>query len=406
MRIFMIVLILIPVVFQLILKFLTYSRRNAPIPENVQDVYDAQTYQKQQAYSMDKLKYSIVSESIIGTMIAIAVMLLNVHAHVYDWIYNITSNQYITNIVTFLLPLLIILLIDCVLGIYDTFVIEAKYGFNKTTPRIFVFDFLKNTLMISIIYGGLLALFIVLHQHLNNGVFVVFIAILFLLLLLQIFISPIILRMMNKLTPLEDGSLKERIETLAAKHQFKLNGIYSVDASKRSSKVNAFASGFGKTKTIGLFDTLIEKMNEDEIVAVLAHEIAHAKYRHSLKSAPLSILKIVFILLISFTILNILSIYTSFGFDSVNIAFAMFILVFLYQPIGIILGIPGSALSRKHEYEADAFACHEVSPEIMISALKKLARENLGNLTPHPFVVMVEYSHPPISDRIAAMEEK
>jgi len=214
------------------------------------------------------------------------------------------------------------------------------------------------------------------------------------------------IRIFYKLTPLEEGSLKEKVKALSEKTGYKFKAIYVVDASKKSTKLNAFASGYGKTKTIGLYDTLIEKMSEDEVIAVLAHEIGHAKKRHILISAPLSFLTIAILMLAAYFVVTLPSVSMAFGFSDVNIAFAMYVLFILISPLMILMQIPSAALSRKHEYEADAIGKELAGSAAMVSSLKTLYRESYGNLTPHPFVVMMEYSHPPLTDRLRAIERR
>jgi len=403
MRILVIAIVLATAAFELLLQLLTYSRRNAPLPENVKDIYDPEEYKKNQAYTMDKLKYTIITSTIIGTVISLSIFVFNVHAWVYGFVSN--YNIYVANLFVFIVPIIATSIVMTIIGIYDTFVIEAKYGFNKTTPATYILDFVKNVLISVIMFSALLSLFIFLHEQFGNMVFLLFIFILIGLRVLLIFISPLLIRIFYKLTPLEDGELKIKIETLATKHNFKLKGIFKVDASKRSTKLNAFASGFGRTKTIGLFDTLLEKMTDDEIVGILAHEIGHAKFGHTIKSAPLSLLSIGAILVAMYFSITQPAVSQAFGFEYTNIAFCAFIMLTLASPIFTILQIPSNALSRKFEYQADKFAKGEVGKDVSITMMKKGAKENLSNLTPHPFVVMMEYSHPTCSQRVAAFEK-
>jgi STE24 endopeptidase len=291
-----------------------------------------------------------------------------------------------------------------IFDIYDTFVIEARFGFNKTTAKTYIADLFKGLGLTGIIGGGLLSLFIFLYERMGNHVFLVFFFILIGLSLFFAFISPFLIRIFNKLTPLDDGELKEKVEALVAKTGYKIKGIYMVDASRRSTKLNAFASGFGKTKTIGLYDTLIEKMTIDEILAILAHEIGHAKKHHVLKSAPFGFFVIGILLLAAYFIVTLPAVSQAFGFAKVNLAFGIYVMFILVSPLMLLLDIPGSIISRKHEYEADAFEKELVGRDAPISAMKKLYREDLGNLTPHPFVVMISHSHPTASQRIAAFE--
>ena len=389
--------------FGFFLQYLTYSRRNAPLPENVKDVYDEESYKKNQKYKMETLRFSIVTE-IISTFVMLAFLFFNFHHTLYAFVTQHTGNLYLTSLFILLLPLIISNIVGALLGIYDTFVIEEKFGFNKTTPKTYILDFLKTTAILLVVGGGLLSLFLWLHSLLGNWVFLAFFFVLFAFVLFVTFISPLLIRIFYKLTPLEDGELKTKIEALAKETGYKLKGIYVVDASKRSSKMNAFAAGFGKTKTIGLFDTLIEKMTHDEIIGVLAHEIAHAQKKHVLKSAPLSLLNFAVICIVAYFVVTMPEVSQAFGFAYTNMAFGIFVMFIMVSPIMLLLQIPSNALSRKHEYEADAFEVEKVGAEVAISSMKKLYREDLGNLTPHPFVVMVEHSHPTASQRIAAME--
>jgi len=403
MRLLIIAIFLATTAFGFFLKYLNYSMRNATLPENVRDVYDEDAYKKNQAYKMEGLKFSIVS-GLVGTAVMLAFLLLNFHHTLYVFVSTHTSSIYLTGMFILFVPIFVGNVIDMVLDIYDTFVIEEKYGFNKTTTKTFVLDFVKSLLLVVLLLGGILSLFLFLHERLGNMVFAAFFFVLLAIRLIFTFLAPFFIRIFNKLTPLDEGELKQKIEALATKHGYKLKGIFKVDASKRSTKINAFATGFGKTKTIGLYDTLLEKMTDDEIVGVLAHEIGHAKFRHILKSTPLSLLSFVIMLAAAYFIVTMPEVSMAFGFSDANVVFGLYVLFIMLSPISLVLGIPASALSRKFEFEADAFEKEQVGKEVAISAMKKLCRENLANLTPHPFVVMMEYSHPTASQRIAAFE--
>jgi STE24 endopeptidase len=403
MRILIITVVIAVVAFEFFTKYLTYSRRNAPLPDNVKDVYDEKEYKRNQAYKMDNLKFSIVTGA-ISLLISLLILLLEVHHRLYEFITGFTTNLYLTGIFIIIVPVIVVSFIGQVLSIYDTFIIEERYGFNKTTPRTFIMDFIKSLLLTVILVSVLLSLFFLLYNLLGNWVFLAFFFVLLLFRLFMSFISPLLIRIFYKLTPLEEGELKDKIQELAEKTGYKFKGIYMVDASKRSTKLNAFASGFGKTKTIGLFDTLVEKMTDDEIIYILGHEIGHAKKGHILKSTPFSLLTFGILLMAAFFLVTMPEISQAFGFSYANLAFGIYILFILVSPLMLILQIPGNALSRKFEYEADAFGKGFSGKEVAISALKKLYREDLGNLTPHPFVVMVEYSHPPLSQRVEGLE--
>jgi STE24 endopeptidase len=404
MRFLIISIMLVITLFGFFLKYLTYSRRNAPLPENVKDVFDEETYKKNQIYKMDNLKFSIIT-GIIGMVISLSFLLFNFHHMLFEYISERTTNIYLTSFFILFIPVAISAFIGRLLGIYDTFVIEARYGFNKTTPITFIIDTIKILLIAAILLPGLLALFLLLYNQLGNWVFAVFFFVLLAFQLFIAFISPFLIRIIYKLTPLEDGELKEKIEDFAKKTGYRLKGIYTVNASKRSTKLNAFATGFGKTKTIGLFDTLIEKMTIDEVISVLAHEVGHAKKRHIIKRMPLGLLQFAIVLFAAYFIITMPAAAQAFGFADVNIAFGIYVMFILISPLMLVLQIPSNALSRKHEYEADAYEKELGDAAVSVSALKKLYREGFGNLTPHPFVVMLEHTHPPLSQRISALEK-
>jgi len=404
MRILIITIFIATTAFGFFLKYLTYSRRNDPLPENVRDVFDEETYKKNQAYGMEKLRFSIIT-GMIGMVLSLLFLLLNLHHYLYGIISGYTGNQYITSLFILLVPMLLGSMIDQLMEIYDTYVIEEKYGFNKTKPATFILDFVKMLLFDLVLISGLLSLFLLLYSKMGDWVFVAFFFVLLVFQLFIAFISPLLIRIIYKLTPIEEGELKDKIEALAVETGYRLKGIYMVDASKRSTKMNAFASGFGKTKTIGLFDTLVEKMTPDEIVAVLAHEIGHAKKHHILKRTPLGLLQFSIALAAAYFIVTMPEVSQAFGFADANIAFGIYVMFILIAPLMMLLQIPSNALSRKHEYEADAFEQKHSGKDVSVSAIKKLYRESFGNLTPHPFVVMMEHSHPTLTQRVSAFEQ-
>ena len=403
MRALIISIIIAMTAFSFFLKYLNYLRRNDPIPENVKDVFDEETYKKSQAYRMDNLKLSIV-EDVFGTIVSLVFMLLNLHHALFEYISTYTNNIYLTSLFILLIPSLISSIITQPFDIYDTFVIEERYGFNKTTPKTFILDFFKTLLLGFAITSGVFALFIFIYGRIGDWVFLAFFFVLLAFQLFVTFISPLLIRIFNKLTPIEEGELKEKIEHLAATTGYKLKGIYMVDASRRSTSLNAFATGFGKTKTIGLYDTLLDKMTDDEIVSILAHEIGHTKKRHIIKSAPLGVAQLIVVMIAAYFLVTMPEVSQAFGFTGANMAFGVFAMLLLISPILAILGIPSSALSRKHEFEADAFEKEHSGKEVAVSALKKLYREDLGNLTPHPLVVKLSHSHPTLSQRVEALE--
>jgi len=404
MRILVISIFLAVSLFNFFLKYLTYSSLGDPVPENVKDIFDEKGYRKNQSYLMANLKFSVVS-GLVGMVVTLVFLLLNFHSFLFRYISNFTVDIYITSLFMILVPQIIGTIIDTGFDIYDTFVIEEKFGFNKTTAKTFVADFIKEQALELIIGGGVVLLFLFMFQRMGNRVFIAFFFVIVAFQLFMAFISPFLIRIFNKLTPIEDGELKDKIEELANKSGYKIKGIYMVDASRRSTQLNAFATGFGKTKTIGLYDTLKDKMNDDEIVSILAHEIGHAKKQHILKSTPLAIIITGLGFILAYFIITMPSVSIAFGFSEANIVFGFLVMMIMISPVSILLKLPINAMSRKHEYEADAFEKEMMGKEIPVSAMKKLYREDLGNLTPHPFVVKLNHSHPTASQRITAFEK-
>ena len=403
MKIIIIGIFLASTAFGFLLQYLTYTRRNAPLPENVRDVFDEESYKKNRAYEMENLRFSI-AVGIIATIFALLILVFNVHSFLFDWISVYTHSIYLTSLFIITVPIIIGSVISITSDIYSTFVIEEKYGFNKYTAGRYVWDTVKEILLGIVIGGGLFMLFLWLYETIGSGVFIVFFFVLLAFQVVMMFLSPFLIRIFYKLTPLEDGSLKDKVQDLAVKTGYRFKAIYVVDASKKSTKLNAFAAGFGKTKTIGLFDTLIEKMSEEEVIAVLAHEIGHAKKGHILTSAPLGFLSLAMIMAAAFFVVTMPAVSQAFGFIDGNVAFGIYVLFIMVSPLMLLMQIPSSALSRKHEYEADAVGKELAGGDAMISSLKTIYRESFGNLTPHPFVVMMEYSHPPLSERVGAID--
>ena len=404
MRIAVIVILAFFALFDFFMKFLNYSNRNAPLPNNVKDVFDQEEYKKSKAYGAEGMRFGMFS-GIITSAISISILAANLHSRFFYFAAeNITSNYYLQFFFMFVVIWFIEMPVSAILGAIDTFVIEEKYGFNKTKPITYIVDIFKNGLLSGVLFLGLLSAFVALHNALGNMVFIAFFFVLVAFVFLLLFSSILQLRLFYKFTPLEEGSLRTRAEELATKIGFPIKRILVLDASKRSTKSNAFFTGLGRTKTIGLFDTLLENFTEDEILAILAHEMGHAKEKHGVKRVGLMILSFIAVLAIAFFVVNYDGASLAFGFTAANDAFAMFITVILVTPFMVIMGIPSSALSRKHEHEADAYEVKYVGREAAISAIKKLYAKDYGNLTPHPFVVLTSYSHPTLSQRISAME--
>jgi len=349
------------------------------LPEEFSGYYDRDKYRKSQEYLKENTRFGLITDS-IATPVTIAFILFGG----FNLIDQFARSFHLSTIPTGLIFAGVLMLASQIVAtpfsIYSTFVIEEKYGFNKTTPKTFILDILKSW-GLAIVIGGIL-FSVVLWFFKEAG--------------------------------LEDGELRAAIEEYAKNQDFKLKGVFTMDGSKRSTKSNAFFTGFGRFRRIVLFDTLIEKQTKDELVSVLAHEMGHYKKKHILKYKKKHILKSIVISIITtglmFYILSIFinnrELFAAFQMQHTSIYASLFFFGFLYAPIDMILSVFGNILSRRHEYEADGYAVATYGkPQSMITALKKLSVDNLSNLTPHPLKVFLTYSHPPVLERIRAIGE-
>jgi STE24 endopeptidase len=289
-------------------------------------------------------------------------------------------------------------------SVYDTFVIEEKFGFNKTTPKTFVFDKLKGWLLSATIGGGLLSLVIWFFQ-LSGEYFWLFAwaALAVFTVFMTMFYSQLIVPLFNKQTPLEEGPLKTAIREMSQKTGFKLDNVYVIDGSKRSTKANAYFTGLGSKKRIVLYDTLINDLTKEEIVAVLAHEIGHYKKKHSLKGTISGIFQAGITLFLFSLLINNPSLSLAMNVEEPNFHISLIAFGILYSPVSMVTGILSGILSRRHEYQADRYAAEYSDAKDLVSALKKLSGKNLSNLTPHPVYVFFHYSHPTLLQRINAL---
>ncbi len=400
-----IILITLSFSFELWLSSLNYKHRNAPLPKVVEDVYEETEYRKWLAYTMENFRLDLII-----SFVNLAVMLLYLFAGVFLYFErvasNVTSNIHLQTLIFLGLYFIIGFIINLGFSYYSDFSIEERYGFNKTTKKTFIIDKIKSLLLTIIFGGGFVYLLSVLYYNAGAMFYLyAWLTIIFILVFINLFYVKLIVPLFNKLRPLEDEELKLKIEAFAKSVGYEVNKIRVIDASKRSTKLNAYFSGFGKLKQVVLYDTLIEKMSKDEIVAVLAHEIGHSKYKHIISGMIQSILVISIYLGVLLAILKVPEISMAFGFSSVNFAFALIIFSVLLSPISIIVRLIMSGISRKHEYQADNFAAKHFSRVHMENALKVLAKENFSNLTPHPLYVKLTYSHPPIAERINAIKK-
>jgi STE24 endopeptidase len=392
-------------VFNLWLSIMNYKNRLQPIPKNVSDIYAEEDYKKWLSYNMENFRLGLISSS-FDLVILLILLFSGLFIKLNDIAVQLTNVAYFQTLIFLGLYFLIGFVFDVGFSYYSQFSIEERYGFNKSTKKTFVFDKIKGIFLMIIFGGGLVNLLQVLYVNFGNMFYVyAWISIVLILLFTNLFYVKLIVPLFNKLTPLADGELKDKIVAFAESVGYEVSKISVIDASKRSTKLNAYFSGLGKMKQVVLYDTLLEKMGTDEIVAVLAHEIGHNKHKHLVSGLTQSILVLsLYLGALLFTLSSpILS--TAFGFDGAHFGFGIIIFSVLLSPISIIINAISSGISRKHEYQADKYAKDHGYQTAMIAALKTLAKENFSNLTPHPIYVKLTYSHPPISSRIAAIEK-
>lgn len=402
-------LILIIVTFDFLLeRVLAYlNRKNSkkPIPEELKGIYNEEKYAKSQAYQLENSIFSSVASTFSFVLLFLAIY-LGWFGMIDKWIRTFSPFDMLTPLIFFGVLFLISDIIGTPFDLYRTFVIEEKYGFNKTTVKTYLLDKVKGYLLAIIIGGLLLIVLLYLITTLGSDFWIYFWAVVTLfVLVMNMFYTSWILPLFNKLKPLEDGELKSAIEAFSKNVNFPLKNIFVMDGSRRSSKGNAFFSGLGKKKKVVLFDTLIEKHSTEELTAVFAHEVGHYKKRHIYLSTILSILQMGLMLyLLSLMILNS-EVSWAMGGELTSIHLNILAFGILYAPVSHILGLLMNALSRKNEYEADRYAGEKYAAEPLISALKKMSSDHLTNLTPHPAYVFVHYSHPPLKERVNALKQ-
>lgn len=375
-----------------------------PVPKVLEGLYDEEKYRKQQAYSSEKRRLGLITSS-LTMIISLAFFAFGGFAWLDNVVRAATGNYVLRAVLFFGFFFVLEFLLGLPFSIYATFSIEERYGFNKTTPKLFAADAVKGLLLNAVLNGGLLALAVWIYT-LNPewfwliafGVFTAF------TLFFTYFYSELIVPLFNKQTPLEEGELRSAIESFAATAGFQLENIYVMDESKRTTKANAYFTGFGKKKRVVLFDTLIQQLTTDEIVGVLAHEIGHYKKRHLVKDMVSAAVESLVMFWLVSLILGSNTIAAAAGCAEPSFWINVQVFAMLLAPIGLIQGLVDNSISRKHEREADTFAKeHGVGPA-EASALKKMSAQALSNLTPHPIVVKMEYSHPTLAERVEMLQ--
>lgn len=410
MNIYLVVILFVIIgnyLLDIIVEALNVRHTSTGLPEEYKGYYDAEKYKKSQDYLKENTRFEIITDT-ITTPITVAFILVGGFNFADQIARSLTFGPILTGLVFAAILMLISQTISIPFSIYATFVIEEKYGFNRTTVKTFVLDILKSWMLTAVIGGVVFSIILWLFGKAENWAWVLCWAVVILFQIVLTFLAPVvILPLFNKFYPLEDGDLKRAIEDYAASQHFKVKGVFKMDASKRSTKSNAFFTGFGRFRRVVLFDTLIERHTADELVSVLAHEVGHYKKKHILKSILIWIITTGLMFFVVSLFMNNKGLFAAFKMQNTSIYASLIFFAFLYAPINLLISIFGKILSRRHEYEADKYAVTTYGkPESMISALKKLTVDNLSNLTPHPLKVFLTYSHPPVLERIKSIRDQ
>lgn len=395
-----IAVIIINFIIDKILGRLNAKHFNDKLPFELQDVYDETEYKKSQSYKATNYRFSNYT-SLFSLILTLVFLYFDGFKYIDNIARNFSSNQILVALIFFGIIMFASDIITLPFSYYKTFVIEEKFGFNKTSLKIFILDKIKGWLMMGTIGGGILALIIWFYQITQDNFWIYTWGIVTLFsLFMNMFYSRLIVPLFNKQTPLEIGELRDKISSYAKTVGFKLDKIFVIDGSKRSTKANAYFSGFGSEKRVTLYDTLIQDLEHEEIVAVLAHEVGHYKRKHIIFNLITSIL-------LTGLTLYILSLFISnpllsqaLGVDTASFHIGLIAFGMLYTPINEITSLLMNYMSRKFEYQADDYAKDTYAGEPLVSSLKKLSKNSLSNLTPHPSYVFMHYSHPTLFQRI------
>ena len=401
---FFIGLILFNYIFSNILELINSKNWKTHIPDEVKDFYDEKKYNKAREYKIETGRISFFSGT-ISFLISFGLIWFKGYGYVSNYIDLNFNSEFIKTSVFFLLFYLINFIISIPFSYYSTFYIEEKYGFNKTTIKTFILDKIKSVALSFLIGGTLLFLAMFVLDLFEKGYWVyLWIGLSAFVVFLNMFYAQLIVPIFNKLTPLDKGLLREKIENYTDKVGYSLKNIFVIDGSKRSTKANAFFSGLGPKKTIALYDTLIEKHSDEELVAVLAHEVGHFKKKHILLTLVISLIQLGLMSYLFEVCMSYNNIAEALGSSQMNFHIGLIAFSFVFSPIGLLIGIFLNILSRKNEFEADDYAKITYDGNALQLALKKLSVDTLSNLYPHPLYVFVHYSHPPLIQRLSNLK--
>jgi STE24 endopeptidase len=398
-----IAIILADYLLELFLDYLNSTNWSDELPAELEGIYDAEKYRKSQAYLKVNQRFSLITDT-FSLILILAVLFLGGFAFLDNLVRQYTVNPILMAMMFFGIIGLAADLLSTPFTLYDTFVIEERFGFNKMTVKTFILDKLKGWGMGLLLGGAVLAFVVWTYGETGEWFWLITWVVLSLFMIfMSMFYSNLIVPLFNKQTPLEDGPLREAIQEFAGKVKFRLKNIYVIDGSKRTTKANAYFTGLGPKKRIVLYDTLITEHSKEELVAVLAHEIGHYKKKHTLAMMVISILNSGVLLYVLSLFLGNPVLSRALGVEEPSFHIGILAFGLLYAPISLVTGLVMNMISRKNEYAADAYAGKHYDPGSLILALKILSVNNLSNLRPHQVYVFFNYSHPPLLSRLAAL---
>lgn len=399
----LITLVILSYLVESLIKILNYRESKKALHPTLANLYSESEYRRSLEYSQANFSLSITNAtySIIIMVLALA---LGVFGTIDKYVREQVQSEILIALIFFAIIGLVSDVLDLPFDIYGTFVVEAKFGFNKTTPTTFILDKLKGYALAGLIGGGLLALIVFIYQETGGAFWILgWLLLSGFSLVMFMFGTTLILPLFNKLKPLEDGDLKEEILKYCAQEGYSIGRLFVMDASKRSSKANAFFAGLGKSKTIVLFDTLVEKLSTREIMAVLAHEIGHYKKKHTLYGFLLSIGQSLVIFAVLGWALRFPELSNALGSNIQSFHLSILAFFIIFSPLSFALDLITNGISRRNEYEADQFARQTYDGEPLKSGLIKIATDSLANLSPHPLAVKIYATHPPLLQRLSAL---
>ena len=391
-------------VLERVLESLNSKHMSPVLPDSLKGIYEEKEYSRFQSYKRENGRLDSWSSG-VGFVVMIVFLVAGGFGWYNSWVVSLTDSV-VWQTILFVVGLSVVSsVLDIPFDYYATFRIEEKYGFNKTTRRVYWLDTVKE-LFLSLVLGGVLLALVVWFYTWAGTYFWLYAwgAVTLFSVFMAMFYSQLIVPLFNKQTPLQEGSLRDKIQAFAGKVGFKLDNIYVIDGSKRSTKANAYFTGLGPKKRVVLYDTLIDELTEEEIVAVLAHEVGHYKKRHTLRSMAVSVIQMGVLFWLFSLCVNNVALSEALGGDRVYFQLGLIAFAILYSPVNLILGIGMNVWSRSNEYEADAFAARYYEGDYLVSGLKKISVKSLSNLTPHPLYEYVYYSHPSLLKRIDAIK--